>query len=225
MTSKFGLLSIALVACLAAAGPIFAQETKIEGEEKPAPIPSSQSMSDWPCVQGRVDQISVAQIWDGPPIGEDKSWVRDKEINDLAKTLASRRVKVEAAEAALKKFADSQPADTRDARLTQVFAALFDTMSSQRRSILSGIGKYQKAQRDRAAELEKEGTEIAKLEQKAASDASAAKELDEANEKFQWTSRIFQDRQMNIPLACELPVLLEERLYEISRTIRGLMKS
>lgn len=225
MTLKIGVLRIALLAALVSAGPAFAQETAIEGKDEPPPIPSSQTMSDWPCVQGKVDQISVAQVWDGPQIGEDKSWVRDKEIGDLIKTLASRRVKVEDAQAALKKFADSQPADTRDVRLTQVFAALFDAVNSQRRSIIFGIGKYQRAQRDRAAELEKEGTEIAKLEQKVAKDPAAAKELDDANEKYAWTSRIFQDRQTNIPLACELPILIEERFYEITRSIRGLMKS
>lgn len=221
-------LPILALATFAIASAASAQQpqTTIEGAEE-APIPSADTMKDWPCVQGKVETLSVTAIWDGPSVDDPaaKEGARDTEISNLVRTLASRRVPVDKAEEALKKFADKQAPDVRDKRLTQVFAGLFETVNNQRKSVITGIGKYQKSQRQRSAELERQGIEIAKLEQQAPADEKAAAELATAQDHFQWASRIFQERQQSIPLACELPVLIEERLYEIARSIRGLMKA
>jgi hypothetical protein len=210
------------------AAPAYAQmpETKIEGAEQ-APIPSTDMMKEWPCVQGKVDNLSVTAIWDGPVLDEAaaKEATRDTEIANLVRTLASRRVPVDQAEDAIKKFADKQAPDARDKRLTQLFNALFETVNNQRKSIIGGIGKYQKSQRQRSAELERQGLEIAKLEKEAPSNEKAAADLATAQEHFQWAQRIFQERQQSIPLACELPILIEERLFELTRSIRGMMKA
>jgi hypothetical protein len=194
--------------------------------------------ADWPCVQHKVETVSVSQIWDGPTIEGLKGWYKDKDLMGLIELLASRRVPVTQAEVAIKKFADAQPEGERDAKLTMLFAGLFDTVLSQRRSVISGIEKYQKSQKERARELERQSTEIAKLESQQAANGGSPKdisdtgaamsgspELDQAREKFNWAQRIFQDRQQNIPLACELPVLIEERLYSVVHSIRSLMKS
>jgi hypothetical protein len=224
-------LPLLALGALVLAAPAYAQkpDVKIEGEEEDAPqaIPSADTMKDWPCVQGKVETLSVTTIWDGPSLDDPaaKEGVRDTEISNLVRTLASRRVPIDKAEEAIKAFADKQAPDVRDKRLTQVFAALFDTVNNQRKTVITGIGKYQKSQRARSAELERQGTEIAKLEQQSSSDEKAAADLATAQEHFQWASRIFQERQQSIPLACELPVLIEERLYELAKSIRGLMKA
>lgn len=220
-------LPLLVLGALVLAYPAYAQkpEVKIEGEEE-APIPSADSMKEWPCVQGKVETLSVTAMWDGPAIdAELKEWQKDQDISRLVQLLASRRNPVEKAEEAIKAFAEKQPADARDKRLTQVFAGLFETVNNQRKTVITGIGRYQKSQKQRSAELERQGVEIAKLEQQASSDEKAATDLASAQEKFQWAQRIFQERQQSIPLACELPVVIEERLYELARSIRGLMKT
>jgi hypothetical protein len=178
-------------------------------------------------VQGKVDNLSLTAIWDGPTLDEAaaKEATRDTEIANLVRTLASRRIPVDKAEDAIKKFADKQSPDARDKRLTQLFNALFETVNNQRKSVISGIGKYQKSQRERSAELERQGLDIAKLEKEAPSNEKAATDLATAQEHFQWAQRIFQERQQSIPLACELPILIEERLFELTRSIRGMMKA
>ena len=76
------------------------------------------------------------------------------------------------------------------------------------------------------AELERQSTAIASIESTRDPNATEdTPELAQAREKFNWAQRIFQERQSNIPMACELPVILEERLYALSRAIRGNMKS
>lgn len=188
-------------------------------------VPALDMAVDWPCVQRKVEKLSVSQMWDGPSIDGVKGWFREKDVSDLIEVLASRRVPVEQGEDAIKKFADAQPADKRDEKLVLLFAGLFDKVNGQRRGVLSGIEKYQKSQKERAKELERQSSEIAKLEGEAPSNESVANQLDQAREQYNWAQRIFQERQQSIPLACELPVLIEERLYAFTRAIRGQMKS
>ena len=213
-----------LIGALALTSSAFAgaPETTIQGEADAAPPPINMNV-DWPCVQRKIESLTASQMWDGPSVDGVKGWYKDKAISDLIELLSSRRVPVEEGEAAIQKFAEAQPEDKRDAQLTLLFAGLFDKINSQRRGVLSGIEKYQKSQKERAKELERQSTEIARLEGEAGSNESVA--LDQAREHYNWAQRIFQERQSSIPLACELPVLMEERLYAFTRSIRGLMKS
>jgi hypothetical protein len=188
--------------------------------------PPLDMTKEWPCVQRKVETLSPTAIWDGPPIDGVKGWFREKDISDLINLISSRRVPVEEAEAKIKEFAAAQPEDQRDAKLVLLFAGLFDKIASQRRVVMSGIVKYQKSQIERAKELERQSSDIGALESKRPPGITEdTPELAQAREKFNWAQRIFQERQSNIPLACELPVLIEERLYALSRAIRGEMKS
>lgn len=53
-------------------------------------------------------------------------------------------------------------------------------------------------------------------------DESEAK-LAKAQQDFDWASRIYQERQQNITVACDVPVLMDIRLGEIARAIRENM--
>ncbi len=199
-----------------------------EGVIMPEPVPPASTMSDWPCVQRRVEALTVGQFWDGPPVEDVKELLRDRDVGALANMLASRRVPLDKTEAALKSFAEKSPEGERDRRLTAVFAALFDTVNNQRKTVVKGIGRYQKAQIERSAELEREGTTLGELEAKVppgTADEDVPRELADAREKYKWATRIFQERQQSIPIACELPGVIEERLAAVVRQIRGLMKS
>jgi hypothetical protein len=96
-------------------------------------------------------------------------------------------------------------------------------MNTQRRGIISGIEKYQRSQKARAEELEQQGVDIAKLKGDIVVDDTSAVPESEEEQKLYWAGRIFQERQSNIPIACELPQVLEERLFELTRHIRSKM--
>lgn len=206
---------------LAGGGPAVTPMPTV-GEPAPPPIDMTSS---WPCVQRKVETISVAQIWDGPPIDEIKGWFRDKEVSQLIEIITSRRIPVDKAEGAVEAFAKDLPEDKKDERLTLLFAGLFDRATTQRRTVMNGIERYQKSQQERARELERQSSEISKLQDEAATNEDAAAKLKDAQEKFEWAQRIFHERQTNIPLACELPVLIEERLFILARAIRNEMSS
>ncbi len=189
----------------------------------PASAANDPDNPDWPCVQKRVENLSVTAIWDGPGIDDHKEWYRDEEISKLVTKLATRRVPVEKATAAVEAFGKDLPAAERDERLTKLFAGLFNTVNTQRRGVISGIEKFQRAQKARAEELQKKGVNIAETLGNITVDDTAAKPLTPEEEELMWAGRIFQERQANIPIACELPAVIEERLFELTRAIRGQM--
>ena len=214
--------SFALQSSPAAAGGPAVTPMPAVGEPAPPPIDMT---SAWPCVQRRVDTLSVAQIWDGPPIDGVKGWFLDNDVSALIEVLSSRRIPVDQAEDAVEAFAKELPEDKKDERLTLLFAGLFDRATTQRRGVMAGIERYQRSQQERSRELERQSSAISKLQDKAPTDDDAAAKLKDAQEKFDWAQRIFHERQTNIPLACELPVLIEERLFMLTRAIRNGMTS
>jgi hypothetical protein len=180
---------------------------------------------DWPCQQRKVLTITSAQIWDGPSI-ENLKVENDTGINDLTAVLASRRVSLEDAEKAIKEFAAAQPEAVRDRKLTELFASVLDKTNTDRQFVLSRIEEFQRHQKGRAAELEREGQKLSEKKPTAADQLVPVEtRLPPEQQEYNWNARIFQDRQQNLTLACEIPGLIEQRAYEIARLIRAQMKS
>jgi hypothetical protein len=182
------------------------------------------SSPDWPCVQRKVPRISPAQVWDGPPIDDIKEF--DPAIRDLTELLESRRVSPEDAEKAIKEYAASLPEAERDQKLTQLFASVLNEINTDRQFVMSKVEEFQKRQKGRAAELEREGQKLAE-KGIAATDELLPTEtnLTPEQQEYNWNARIFQERQQNLTLACEIPVFIEQRAFEIGRLIRAHMKS
>lgn len=178
---------------------------------------------DWPCAQQKVLKLTSTQIWDGPPTESITDWSEDEGVAKLVPTMVSRRVPTEQAIEALKKFAAATPVQDRAARLTKLFAGMLSTVNNERTTVMDGIERFQQRQRGRAQELEREGSRIAKLKETSATDPKVQSELEKAQELYDWNVRVFQERQSNTPIACEIPVIMESRIFELAREIRSLM--
>lgn len=181
---------------------------------------------DWPCVQRKVLTITPAQIWDGPSIDGLKGWEDDEKIVDLTGYLESRRVPLEDAEKAIKEYAESLPEGERDKKLTLLFASVLEKINNDRQFVMGRVEDFQRRQKARADELEREGQKLAELnqpipavEQLGPRDAT----LTDEQQEYNWNARIFQERQQNLTVACEIPVLIEQRAYEVARLIRAQM--
>jgi hypothetical protein len=184
--------------------------------------------AEWPCVYRKVPILSPATIWDGPEIKDTSSWRKDDTIRKLSQYLISRRIKEEDAEAAIKKYAAGLPADTHDAKLTELFAAIITRTNEDRKVVMSGIERFHKRQMERADEIQKEGINLPPENDLGLSEESTAGEiskLDSKEEKYKWEIRTFQEKQANIPIACEIPQLIDERAGALARAIRAEMKS
>jgi hypothetical protein len=175
---------------------------------------------DWPCVQRRVATMTSAQMWDGPDVDDLTQWRDNDEMKKLIARLISRRVPLEQATEAIAQFAAAQQSNERDQALKLLFAGLVDTTNNDRAIVLHGIERFQQRQKARAAEIERQAGELRQLKEQAASDERARAELTAAEERHQWDVRVFTERQQSIPLACEVPVLIEQRLFELGRAIR-----
>lgn len=211
------------LAALAAGGLLLTSQGALRAEEAP-----SAETPEWPCISRKVLEITPAQIWDGPSLEGTEKWRDDDEVRKLSQFLMARRVPVEEAEAAIKKFAEATPEAERDKRLTTLFAGVLSRVNDERKIVMNGIERFHKRQKDRAAEIEKQG--IALPDQGAAlpDNPVPASEIDHVSEeeaKWRWEVRVFQERQQNIPIACEIPQLIDERAGEIARAIRAQMKS
>ena len=178
---------------------------------------------DWPCVQRKVPTLTSVQMWDGPAVDDLTQWHDNEEMRKLIAVLASRRVPLEEAAAAIARFADAQPADKRDRALELLFAGLLNTVNNDRAVVMSGIERFQQRQKARAAEIERQGAMLRQLKDRAESDEKARSELPAAQERYDWDVRVFTERQQSLPLACEVPVLIEQRLFELGREIRSRM--
>ena len=182
---------------------------------------------NWPCISRKVDQISVGQIWDGPALDDANGWQTDDTVRKLSAYLMTRRIKIDEAEAAVKKFAGTIAADSRDKKLTDLFTGVLSRANDERKLVISGIERFHKRQLARAAEIEKAGVALPAEGELPTAPMSAGEidKIPEETDKYKWEARVFQERQQNIPIACEIPMLIDERAGAIARAIRAHMKS
>jgi hypothetical protein len=178
---------------------------------------------DWPCIQRKVATLTSAQMWDGPAVDDLTGWRDNEEMGKLIAVLVSRRVPIEQAAAAIAQFAAAQPQDKRDEALKLLFAGLLSTVNNDRAAVMDGIERFQRRQRARAGEIARQAAVLRQLKEQAASDEKARSELAAAEEKYNWDVRVFTERQQSLPLACEVPVVIEQRLFELAREIRAQM--
>ena len=180
---------------------------------------------DWPCVQRKVETLTATQIWDGPPVTGDEKWWKDEEVRKLVPILISRRIPIEEAETEIEKIGEATPEAERDARMTLLFAGVLDETNKVRRRVVEGIERFQKRQRTRADALEQKGLELADLHRRADAGEKISSQIDDRQRSYDWDARIFNERQENIPIACEIPVEIEQRAFSIGRSLRYQMSS
>jgi hypothetical protein len=173
--------------------------------------------ADWPCVQPKVPQMSVAAMWDGPSIADvGSAWQDDPKIKDLVTRLAARRTSLDAAEKAISDFVTGSDAE-KQGKAKKVFAGLFDDLSQQRGEIISGIERVARKQRELADKIRSDVTELHELQDRPEQDQT---KIDALASQVEWSTRIFEDRRKTIRYVCEAPTAIEQRLFALGRAIR-----
>lgn len=172
---------------------------------------------DWPCQQRKVPSISAGQIWSGPPLDKiGESWRDDRDVSDLARHIAARRTELEEARQLIADFARISGAD-RNRRLTALAAAVLSIINSDRASIIAGVERYAKRQRELAGKIERQSAELESMPAEGSeAEQSARADLQEVQ---MWDARIFQERERSLSYVCELPVALERRAFVLGREI------
>lgn len=189
----------------------------------PPALAVDTSNPDWPCVQRKQETLTSTQLWDGPPVTGEEKWWEDEEVRKLVPILISRRIPIEQVEAEIEKIGEATPEDKRDARMTLLFSGVLDETNKVRRRVVEGIERFQRRQRARSLALQEKGVELAKMHKRVDAGEKISGQVDAAQTAYDWDARIFNERQANIPIACEIPVEIEQRAFAIGRNIRYQM--
>ena len=176
---------------------------------------------DWPCAQAKVPEVSLAAVWAGPPLDEaTEKWKDDAKVSALVPRLAARRTPLDEARKVITEFlTDAAAQKTEMGKL--LFAGLFDTMNAQRSSVMSGLERVTRNQREAADKIRTDTLALQALQDASPPDQPKIQEL---GNQLVWETRIFEDRRHVIKFVCEVPTAIDQRLFALGRVIQQEME-
>ncbi len=176
---------------------------------------------DWPCSQAKVPDVSLAAVWAGPPLDDVASkWKDDAKVSALVPRLAARRTPLDEAQKAITEFLEGSAAQkTEMGKL--LFAGLFDTLNAQRASVMSGLERVTRKQREAADKIRTDTLALQALQGASPPDQP---KIDELGNQLVWETRIFEDRSRVIKFVCEVPTAIDQRLFALGRVIQQEME-
>jgi hypothetical protein len=172
---------------------------------------------NWPCAQAKVPEMSIVAMWNGPSIAVvGNSWQDDQQIKDLVARLAARRTPLNAAEKVIADFMAGNAADKQD-KAKKLFAGLFDTLRQQRSEVMNGIARLQHSENDLADKIRSDVATLRQLQDQPNQDQAKVSAL---ASQVEWSTRIFEDRRKSIRYVCEVPTIIEQRVFALGRAIQ-----
>jgi hypothetical protein len=176
---------------------------------------------NWPCSQAKVPEISLAAVWAGPPLDDASAkWKDDPKVSALVEKLAARKLPLEDAQKAATEFLSASGTDKMTAGKL-LFAGLFDTFNAERSSVMNGLERVTQRQREAAERIRKDTIALQTLQDATPPDQP---KIDELGNQLVWETRIFEDRRRVVKFVCEVPTIIDRRLFALSRTIQQEME-
>jgi hypothetical protein len=172
---------------------------------------------DWPCAQAKVPEISLPAVWAGPSLEDvQDKWKDDAKVTSLVTKLAARRLPLDDAEKETKDYLASSGNDKAMAGKI-LFSGLFDTLNAQRSSVMSGLERVMRKQREAADKIRSDTLSLQAMQSAATPDQS---KVDELTNQLLWETRIFEDRRRVVKYVCEVPITIDQRLFALGRVIQ-----
>ncbi|TIM15211.1 MAG: hypothetical protein E5Y67_08765 [Mesorhizobium sp.] len=168
---------------------------------------------DWPCIQRKVPQLSLGQIWNGPEL---PPAAKDPAVSTLVEEVAARRMPIAEAQKKIKDFAASLPAEQLAPKMAMLVQGMFDHMDAERSQVISGISRYAHKQLEMAAALRKAASDVDALRAKPDADPD---DIERRTEQLKFATRIFNERVQSLTYVCEVPTIIEQRLYQLSKAV------
>lgn len=172
---------------------------------------------DWPCAQAKVPEISLAAVWAGPPLDDAATkWKDDQKVSALVARLSARRLPLEDAQKEITEFLSTAAAD-KATRGKLLFAGLFDSLNAQRNSVMNGLERVMRKQREAAEKIRADTLALQAVQDETPPDQA---KVDALGNQLTWETRIFEDRRRVVKFVCEVPTAIDQRLFALSRTIQ-----
>jgi hypothetical protein len=177
---------------------------------------------DWPCQQLKVPGIAIASVWNGPAIeiGEGAKPTDAKQA-ELVSRLAARRTPIEDARKLIADYIVGTGAEKQEKAKT-LFASLYSTLNAQRDEVMNGIERFSRKQKAAADDIRAEAQKLREMQDKPDADPAQNEEL---VSRLAWQTRIFEDRRKSTSYVCDVPVLIEKRLFDLGNAIQGAMNA
>jgi hypothetical protein len=205
-TRKFSCcVAVAMAACVAQ--PAFALDPRYP---------------DWPCQQLKVPEISIATVWTGPSIEAiDKTTPADPKEAELVSRLAARRTPIEDARKLIADYVVGTNEEKQQKAQT-LFAALYSTLNAQRDQVMNGIERFSRKQKAMAEQIREKTQKMREMQDMSNADQTQNNEL---ASQLSWQTRIFEDRRKSTSYVCDVPVLIEKRLFDLGNAIQNSLNA
>jgi hypothetical protein len=177
---------------------------------------------DWPCQQLKVPGISIASVWTGPSIeiGDDTQ-PTDAQQSELISRLAARRTPIEDARKLVADYIVGTSAEKQQ-KATTLFAALYSRLNTQRDEVMNGIERFSRKQKAMAVDIRDKAQKLRDLQDQSTADQAQTEDL---ASRLAWQTRIFEDRRKSTSYVCDVPVLIEKRLFDLGSAIQGALSA
>ena len=172
---------------------------------------------DWPCAQAKVPEISLAAVWAGPPLDDaERKWKSDPMVSALVEKVAARKTPLDDAQKAITEFL-SAPGTDKLATGKLLFAGLFEQLNAERSSVMGGLERVTRKQRQAADKIRSDTLALQALQDATPPDQP---KIDELGNQLVWETRIFEDRRRVVKFVCDVPTAIDQRLFALGRTIQ-----
>ena len=176
---------------------------------------------DWPCAQAKVPEISLTAVWAGPPLDDaDQKWKSDPKVSAMVEKAAARRLPLEEAQKAISELL-ATPGVDKMATGKLLFAGLFEQLNAERASVMGGLERVTRKQRQAADKIRADTIALQALQDATPRDQA---KIDELGNTLVWETRIFEDRRRVVKFVCEVPTTIDQRLFALGRTIQQEME-
>jgi hypothetical protein len=175
---------------------------------------------DWPCQQLKVPGIAIASVWTGPSIEiGDAAKPTDEKQSELVSRLVARRTPIEDAQKLIADYVVGTSAEKQEKAKT-LFAALYSTLNAQRDEVMTGIERFSRKQKAMAVDIREEAQKLREIQDKSTADQSQTEDI---ASRLAWQTRIFEDRRKSTSYVCDVPVLIEKRLFDLGNAIQSAL--
>jgi hypothetical protein len=172
---------------------------------------------DWPCAQAKVPEVSLAAVWNGPALDDATGkWKDNPAVSALVPRLAARRTPLDQAEKAIVDFL-SRSAAEKNEKGKLLFAGLFETLNAERTTVMNGLERITRKQREAADKVRSDTLVLQALQDAPTKDQA---KIDELGNQLVWETRIFEDRRRVVKFVCEVPTAIDQRLFAFGRVIQ-----
>jgi hypothetical protein len=95
---------------------------------------------------------------------------------------------------------------------------LYAKLNAQRDEVMNGIERFSRKQKAAAVGIREEAQKLREMQDKPDADPAQSEAL---VSRLAWQTRIFEDRRKSTSYVCDVPVLIEKRLFDLGQAIQA----